>query len=998
MKKIYSIVLMAAALLVGTNVWADDFSVVNHTKGTNLSTSDLQAAIDFAGPGDSITITLNSIEHELTKAVIIPNPESLSSTNTLLDKDGQIITLNLNGNKIKGAASIGVIQILKGNLHIIGGGQIVRGEGLITKPTNCDKSAITVYGAPWRRNTSDWTTLTIGENVKVSATGEEGVKVFGVTIQNTSAYPAGVTAAKLGYVTYYSGKTQAQLNQLSKDEQENQPIYGALTKAGATKYNAGCAYGVKIIVKGEIEGNFRGINVLGTVNAKPQNDMGDVNVKRSDKYPYFDYKYPYIKVEPTAEISCRADGISEDENGGIYGGGYAVMDISGHVHGQTGICLKAGDVDLQDAIVESDSKYTGVQNPDYHKGEVAGSAIFIADDVKYAGGTGVAIGGDTKLSSGAGSESAAIVDMMATNTENATTSHVSITGGTIEGGISLTVGTAEVTTVYGGNISGTYEEGNVEKSITTLVPADHHVTVVEVDGKTTVVISEGDAPEEKNQIALETNRNQSVKWTGATELIDKDFELAELEINQTTAQVCTIASGKTLTVGRVVLGEKAQIIVEAGGKFIVTGEQGIVAPVKSNIILKIEDGKQAIFLFNPGVTSNRNPSATVALKTKSYWNGDDFVYERMGVPAASGMTLNDIKKIDGAANLYAIYWNANTQKWAQATNTQHLDPFMGLGILSQSTTAGNKYNFPCQLLGNSDVELNLINQWNFFANSYMAELDLTALATAIKAAGEGVAAGVYLDLLGNEQWDVVSFDDLTEVNGNPAATKLNPMQGFILNNQTSSSATAAISYENMMWDPIFDPNHETVMGMAARHNDDLTRVKIMITAANGRYDAVTLRQSEKYTAEYENGSDFEKYMGINAVDFYATTELGNLAQVAMNDIEGLQLSVASKEAASYKMTFTNVLGEQLAIRDNLTGSVITMTEDAEYFFSAAEGTNANRFEIVSIKNAATDVETIVEATGTKAVYTILGQYMGTTDNWNELPNGIYVVDGVKMVK
>ena len=77
---------------------------------------------------------------------------------------------------------------------------------------------------------------------------------------------------------------------------------------------------------------------------------------------------------------------------------------------------------------------------------------------------------------------------------------------------------------------------------------------------------------------------------------------------------------------------------------------------------------------------------------------------------------------------------------------------------------------------------------------------------------------------------------------------------------------------------------------------------------------------------------------------------------------------------------------------------MNITEGAAYnFFAQSNETIEGRFEIVSRQEMPTAVETVEETVNTpKAIYTIMGQYVG--QDWNALPAGVYVVDGVKVVK
>jgi len=114
---------------------------------------------------------------------------------------------------------------------------------------------------------------------------------------------------------------------------------------------------------------------------------------------------------------------------------------------------------------------------------------------------------------------------------------------------------------------------------------------------------------------------------------------------------------------------------------------------------------------------------------------------------------------------------------------------------------------------------------------------------------------------------------------------------------------------------------------------------------------------------------------------------------------GTMLSLQTMDEVSYTMSFDKVNGEVYALRDNLTNAVVLMNEGATYNFMAqSNATLDGRFQIVSRQEMPTAVETVEETIAPKAIYTIMGQYVGETTDWNTLPAGVYVVDGVKIVK
>jgi len=99
------------------------------------------------------------------------------------------------------------------------------------------------------------------------------------------------------------------------------------------------------------------------------------------------------------------------------------------------------------------------------------------------------------------------------------------------------------------------------------------------------------------------------------------------------------------------------------------------------------------------------------------------------------------------------------------------------------------------------------------------------------------------------------------------------------------------------------------------------------------------------------------------------------------------------------LTFSNVSGKEYAIKDMQTGIVTAMEEGNSYeFVASANSTINNRFQIVGRQNVTTSIDETTIQTKAQGVYTILGQYVGDINMWNTLPSGVYVVDGVKVVK
>lgn len=1009
MKKINYLVLMAAMLLVGTNVWAQNsIDVVYHNGVTpDKSFNDLQTAINSVAAGDSATITLKATQ-VLTTGIVIPNVlTAATDAEKVANRAGQRICINLNGYTIRTSETPqAVFSLVKGTLHFTGAGKIERAN--VAKNGNWARGAIVVSGTDGRdatlgisdakpdRSKQEWSVLIVDKDVEVKSVYDD---TFAVGIQEIgSSCPTwGVSKEALGYSTYYAG------NKDGKDA-EKAPMWSNKAKA---QYSA---FGVKLMIAGTLYGHTRGINILGSINQTPKEAEGSTK-RIKDAYPYYERNYPYVYIAPTADVSCINDGIKDNGNGGIYVGGWAVLDISGAVHGQTGVFMKSGDLKVIDGQVYSDSP-TANNSGNYHD-DVSGSGVFIASDPSYAGNTSVSVEGDSHIAGGGGS---AIVDVIATTADPETgsqVSHVTITGGTIEGGdqgaINLTTPTSQQTEVTGGGVNGTVTigvddkgEGGTTVSVTTLVPNndDYHTTTVTdpETGQTTVVVSQGTAPVGDANVAAGHNKDSQVKWTGDAETIEADLTLKELEINENKDQTLTIQSGKTLSVGRVVLGGKAQIIVEAGAKFIVTDpKQGITSASTSNVVLRTSSTAQALFLVHPDTKSGRHPDATVELYSRAKaLGGKQYQWQRFGVPAYNdAVSMADIE-YDGTTYPTSFekfedgnYVVVKPADWADT----YLEPFKPYAATTSNTAPGDDYiyTFRCKLVGNDDAALEMPIKWNFFANSYSAPISISKFISDIQTNYDHVSGTIYLHNSVDNVWYEVN--NATAILHPEYASNVDPMQAFAVMRR-AEGADPVIDYEKQVYNPIVNPSspapaRESVVPFAT--------AVVEIVAADGTKDEVSMLEGDQFSVEFDNTYDAAKLMNKEQTYIYADGKDEKLGIIATDNLEGTTFSLAAKEQTSFIMTVRNANGMNYAIRDMLTGTEVELTEGATYMFTVPANTNVDgRFQIVGVHKVPTAIDNVEEVAATKGIYNMAGQYMG--NDFHSLSAGVYVVDGKKVVK
>ena len=696
------------------------------------------------------------------------------------------------------------------------------------------------------------------------------------------------------------------------------------------------------------------------------------------------------------------------------------MLVEGTCKGTNGVYMKSGYVVLNNAIVES----TWVGNAYVVKGhesgiEAGGNAVVIESDAPVAGYAGHAVlivNGDTKAQTSA-TNGAALVDAVNV-TGNSTIDKVIINGGTFIGDYAIVISEqtasnadAEVV-IKGVSLVGETEVANETgvAAVNSIIDlSKYHTTVV----GNTLIVSKGssdpteitnfgntNAPQTGDVVLLPERTNAN--WTGTAPGVINDGDevvLGELQIISASGddvQELTIENNATLNVERLIMNENARIIVEAGGSLVVEGEQGINAPAAENIVLKASEDYQATFLINPEVTSNRHPMAQVQLISKAKYDTehDKYIWQRFGIPAyMQGLTRGDMIYDNVAAPTAVYKLDYMNNQWAYMEDEDAFVPFRCYELTTTATTNGAVYTFECPLMGNGDAELKIEGKWNYYANSYSAPIDIKQIIEDYNRHYPNVSATVYLYRAEDNWWNEINNGNIGE-SGVP--TQIAPMQAFIFQRLTEGE-NPQINYARQIWNPIMDPSANVDPTPAPlRAAASMKKTVIEITAADGTKDAIRLIEGDNFSNEFDNSYDAEKYMHTESFNLFADAE-NPMAILATDALVGTTLSMTTTAQTSFTMTFSNVRNMNYAIRDNLTGTETEIVEGGIYMFSVPDyATVDGRFEIVPIAQMPTTIENVEEKAAVKGIYTITGQFVG--NNYHELPNGIYVVDGKKIVK
>ncbi len=855
----------------------------------------LEKALFDAQDGDVVQLSMTGNVVTMTEAVHFYAPV------------GTAVTLDLNGKKLQSSTLKFLFHIYRGQLTI------KNGE---IESTADPEGIIQAYGASSPQE-STYTKLILDKSLTLTATGKNAIVLNDILDAYKYASPYG-TKETFGPYANWACNLEVEIScTIGYAKKYGVKLNGQVREPGSKNS------------KGEYWPFFGGLDPS----------------KAEDVQKYMD-ALPYIHVTKDANITAASD---KAEACGIYCSGYGHYLIEGTVTGATGVYIKGGQVTIDGADISSNS--TTYYPAEYKDGSstsgkaAQGSAIIIEGSAGsvYAGGS-VTITGDAKITSGAGY---AIEGLnLNPGAGESKIDAITVVSGTIngtsgEGTINFSADVKTEVTQKGSITGGTYSDDKINDVINQV-----NGVVTPVDdgqGGTTYIVT----PVSGGKTAAEA-RVLSDTTQATTDIMLKE------SLNLTTDAQCknlVVEEGATLTINKkltvagtlTILGN---VIVKKNATLIVKGN-GVSCFDPSKFVIELENGQMGQFILSPNVTGNKHPQATAKLTTKAY---NQQYWERFGSPIYEGLGVTKIQK---NCTMYLYEWNYNTDAWSLIQSGSYvMKPFLGYTFTTNASQAGTIIGFPGQLVGVQDVELDFYPGWNTFSNSFVANVDLQSfLESVVNDTRVSGSYWIYNTESVETAWTAISLEDIQDPT-EQATGVLAPMQAFLLENIAEGNVhvNETIDYTNSVW----SLTQPTTPGAPRVMNNNTNKVVINISA-NGMTDKITLRENDQYDAEFNNGADVQKYMN-SGFNIYAPTQIGNLCQVATNDIEGQTITIATTEATSFTMSFSNLRGEKMALRDNLTGDVIEMAEGVEYNFMANANEVSERFTVVSAAKAPTAIE------------------------------------------
>jgi len=775
MRKIFSTVLVATALLFSMQA--------------NAAT-DLQSLINAA------TGRATTTEITLTDDVTC----DLGSGNIAIFNRN--IKINMNGKTIQSTGT--AIFLVNATLELAGNGSVVV-EGT--------PDAIRVMGSANPTVDSAYTNLIVREGVSVI--GGKGIQVYTMGCGYNYAEGAYASIVNLPGILPVSGTTTAAniVNTMNLNDDDKNTLMDSYKKyqsACSSTSAWGYAFGVVVEVFGNVSGREYGIQTSGTIRGM-RADKNDQEIFTGSKTA----NWPLVIIRNGATITGvhneatgtsypgRYPGNKKDDSypTGCYAAGYADWVIEGKVTGDNGVVVKSGTVKVESG---ANISATGAYEPAKTAGagtQSSGNAIDLTTDNSYSGAMQVIISGGSTMTSTNGY---ALKEEIAEGADVSNkTNNVVITGGTFKSSSdkSAVQTTTEVKQqiVQNGTLTGgTYSSDD----ISTYLPAVSGLITIEVDenNKPVYVIGGSETPVEwKNESLNSVEDGAYVQIKGAEYncTLAKDVNIAYLSMADAEEDATvTIPAGKVMNVGEVVLGANAQIVVEAGGKLVVNGENGFIAFDADNLVIKASAEGSGIFVLNPAVKGNKTPWATVEYacdplagkftlseKTAYYWDIISSPFAQMTSIETTGNTSYYQRVVDGA------YVNVSSKQEIY----DNVGAFDALAICPNADRGTITYTMQGKLQGATSLDnYTVVKGFNHMGNAYTAVMNAKELVTELQQNATAIRTLIYIWSTESQKYICYNGYKLQEL-GN-----INPLKSAFL--YSDDAASAKLNYKKLVWD------------------------------------------------------------------------------------------------------------------------------------------------------------------------------------------------------
>lgn len=450
--------------------------------------------------------------------------------------------------------------------------------------------------------------------------------------------------------------------------------------------------------------------------------------------------------------------------------------------------------------------------------------------------------------------------------------------------------------------------------------------------------------------------------------VEENMQAVAASLQIKAGQTLTVKSGATLQIqdaGALFKDETAQLVIEPNA-VVTVGSNGVVSQDEKNIIIHSSETEQGVFMCHPDVKLNTQPKATVYLYTKAQQIAGapkyEYIYQRFAIPTADGAaTVYDADYSDQelfageTSYVDAVYgWDNTKLNWQMLARWKDMEPFVGYQVTNNTKNGGITYSFKGNLVGNHDGNFEFAShpdKFQFFGNSYTAPIYIPTFLDSITKNNPTVQQSIWIYDEGDDNFKPVTkyqaqYGLVTYQNGDPIK-EIRSMQAFIMCGDEGN--VTELSYEDAIWgNPRFNGHLGGTEKAPQRIQQlEMSVATIRIEATNGQADEVTLLESNEFTQDFDNGADASKYMYAEGINLYANTNSGKQTVVASDNVEGTILGFKAGASENYTIRFNNLNGEEFTLVDLDNQQRVDMRAGAMYnFCQKAHYANEARFMVV----------------------------------------------------
>ncbi len=343
-------------------------------------------------------------------------------------------------------------------------------------------------------------------------------------------------------------------------------------------------------------------------------------------------------------------------------------------------------------------------------------------------------------------------------------------------------------------------------------------------------------------------------------------------------------------------------------------------------------------LIMKGYDNDADPiHATVEFYASQYNGSATGLWNPIGVPFT---TVDGVKYFKGS---WVTVLNNTTKDWDFMTRGS-LAPFTGY-LVTQNKGAKN-YILHGELVRNVNQQLVLIYTDSsdkadngsergdtYFANSWTAPIDITALADAFKG---GAEAGVHL-IAPAGNYVPHGFSEDAARDG-----VINPMEGFFVKTTQPSGAYVQLDYSKHVVAPAAKVSAPAKKAAAER--EDKQTLNILVNADQPQYDRLFLIQKDGYSKAFDNGADVSKMLSDGFPNLSVQTIDRELGIYATNNWDSTLVNFRKADLDTYTLSFEYTGTDNLILKDFYTGSTCDINATSTYTFEAT-GNDMGRFAI-----------------------------------------------------